>query len=508
MTPPLHFPPAAPAEPPAGPDAVHAVECERPVPPARARRAEGAAFLQVTNAGAVAKGARPSLALVGPWTYEERRVKHTFQWPTPGQVRYRYNRSFHFVERACPPGAGFADRCSIPRDSVITTLNIPLIGVLQTLAEGAGSPQAAEALIAGFNNWARQERREELFIRKTVDEIVFGYDDGLIGLITLLSNIAAQLGVPLDFDVPGRYQLQANNSAATRDNWTAVGTSGAALARYSEWAGHRGSLAVWKGCDAASNAWANMINGTEGLQFAPGVTTATRLDVYTEDLLRSSPLLFNSTSSLRDVPLLRFVIDPRSFQSAADWPPNCAFGDNGPSGVLNLTDAVGAPVFASKPFWLDADPFYRTNITLPQPPPGYGTLDRPDRAMCDTFLDIEPVTGTVFTAAQRLQINVRARPYAGVSLAETLGWFYLPVMLANEEAIVPPDVTDEFQQLVGSAFAAADIVHDVGQPIAAAILAVLLAVLLARHRRAAAERLAAEEPPPAPLGAAALNSGA
>ena len=47
------------------------------------------------------------------------------------------------------------------------------------------------------------------------------------------------------------------------------------LTGYVEWAGNEGSLGnLWKGCDAHTNALANMINGTEGFQFSTRVNTS------------------------------------------------------------------------------------------------------------------------------------------------------------------------------------------------------------------------------------------
>ena len=56
--------------------------------------------------------------------------------------------------------------------------------------------------------------------------------------------------------------------------------------------------------------------------------------------------------------------------------------------MLNLTAVFvqNAPIFASKPHFLDADPGYRDNVT--------GLV--PDRSIHDSNLDIEPITGQLY----------------------------------------------------------------------------------------------------------------
>lgn len=66
----------------------------------------------VTNPDDVLQGAKPDVQLVGPWTYEERNVKHSFLFNSDESViYYKQNRSFHYLDVPCPPGANFSDYC-------------------------------------------------------------------------------------------------------------------------------------------------------------------------------------------------------------------------------------------------------------------------------------------------------------------------------------------------------------------------------------------------------------
>jgi hypothetical protein len=64
--------------------------------------------------------------------------------------------------------------------------------------------------------------------------------------------------------------------------------------------------------------------------------------------------------SLRPPFATRYRIEKGAFQNADENPTNCAFGNFGPSGVLNMSDIIGAPVFASKPYFLDGSPEHVT----------------------------------------------------------------------------------------------------------------------------------------------------
>lgn len=65
-----------------------------------------------------------------------------------------------------------------------------------------------------------------------------------------------------------------------------------------------------------------------------------------------------------------------------------------PSGMENLTTVAGAPLFASKPHFLDGDKSLAGSVV--------GMLPR--REVHDTYLDIEPNTGELARAHKRLQL--------------------------------------------------------------------------------------------------------
>ena len=66
-----------------------------------------------------------------------------------------------------------------------------------------------------------------------------------------------------------------------------------------------------------------------------------------------------------------------------------------PYGILNLTRAVGFPVLASQPHFFDSDASLQNLVV------GLN----PRRELHNTYIDVEPRSGQVFTAQERLQFN-------------------------------------------------------------------------------------------------------
>ena len=99
-------------------------------------------------------------------------------------------------------------------------------------------------------------------------------------------------------------------------------------------------------------------------------------------LPRSGYFSFTEVKTLYGINLYRYALPGDELVSANQDP---GFYANGPNGVLNLTAVFeeSAPVFASKPHFLDADKGYLDNVT---------GMD-PVRSLHDSYLDIEPITG-------------------------------------------------------------------------------------------------------------------
>ena len=74
----------------------------------------------------------------------------------------------------------------------------------------------------------------------------------------------------------------------------------------------------------------------------------------------------------------------------------------------------------------------------------------PDAEKHDTFLDIEPWTGSCMHAHQRLQINAQYKHLPFIKAFANLvpSGFYLPIAWADEWAYVPDDLAQQWKDSV------------------------------------------------------------
>lgn len=439
----------------------------------------------LTNPDDVLAGADPKMARVGPFTYEERMLKHSFRYNADKSViYYKINRTFHFVNAPCPAGtdpSNFALHCSIPADTLVTTVNVPLLGVIGKLNPLRG---LEETVLNFINKSCSDPSKETVVIRRNVQDIVYGYDDPILHeLKQLLKDINSSVTLP-------DYRILENNSFDGRTKWSAVHTRAAdgRMGEFEAWYGNNKTLNIWNGCSEKGegggfgrqwNVAGNMLNGTEGFFFQPPLQKDRPLYAITPDLSRGSALVFNDTVTWRGISLYRYIIDPAALLNISRSPPNCAFGAFGLSGTLNLSAFVGGvPIFASKPYFLDGDPKLAANLSGYAPPGGHI-----DRMVYDTYLDVEPITGGLFRANKALQSQLQVVPSGYVKAVSKLKGFLLPITINVENVRMPTNITDEFKDKVQAAYTVGNYVESIGPFVGCAFLAVSLYLVFTLRRK-------------------------
>mmetsp|Transcript_21130 Transcript_21130/g.62936 ORF Transcript_21130/g.62936 Transcript_21130/m.62936 type:complete len:597 (-) Transcript_21130:1730-3520(-) len=427
-------------------------------------------------------GAKPNLKLVGPFTFVEKRVKHSFVYSDDSSiVWYKENASYVPVDTICPDGTdptNFSVTCTMPINTTVTTVNIPLVTTLQLLRPLG---PVEEGVIDYLNRSIVDPSLETLLIEKNITDVVFGYFDQFLALVDAKLNASEAFH---DLITPN-FALVANNSVPDATNWSAVKTrsSEGNLAEYVAWQGYNESVPYWNGCSELDNVGrlynleASYLKGTEAIVFQPGITKETQLDVFVGDLGRSGHLVYNNSRTINGVTAYRFVLSPDDFANVKGVSGNCAYSNFGLRGTLNMTSLVRAPAFASKPFWLDGDPEYLSNLTNVTPGPRGVT-----REEFDTFIDLEPYTGTTLQAQKQLQLSVQVGPSPYVETAGKLPYAYFPVCIISEKAIVPNNVTDELAATVSFVVDAGGIYYYVGIVLGSLLLVAALASGFHVHR--------------------------
>jgi lysosome membrane protein 2 len=385
-------------------------------------------FFNVTNPKDVtSSGAHPILAQCGPYTYRELRIKQNLDWiDNDTVVDYDLNITYIFE-----PSMSVGD----PLEDTIITLNIPLYVLFLKLEalEKTGSTvdKVIDFIVEKFEDLARDVTGEHgLFMTIKVDALLFGYNDTLLSdlkrllIDSFFFRKYAYLINP-EFGLENRTEVQTDNEVYTgKSDISQVG-------EFLEW---NGNFEIYEHGGWGTST-AKMINGTGGFLFAPNVMRQGNLTAFITELYRSGYFTYTEDLKLHGITVYRFVLPKEELVSSNQ---DRGFYPYGPDGVLNLTAVFeeNAPVFASKPHFLDADPGYRENVT--------GL--KPNRALHDSYLDVEPITGHVLRAAKRIQINLRLHRYHYFDeLKKIMPELMMPVFWASEEGTLTKSDANKFK---------------------------------------------------------------
>ena len=171
--------------------------------------------------------------------------------------------------------------------------------------------------------------------------------------------------------------------------------------------------------------------------FHPKVSRKENLTAFISDLYRSVYFSYQRDVTLHGIKLYEFSLPADELLNTTQDP---GFYPNGPSGVLNLT-AVSPDhitLFVSKPHFLDADHNYLANVS--------GL--HPIRALHDTFLDVEPISGVVMSANKRIQLNLHLHSYKDLPELQSVNPdLMLPIFWASEDTNITTSLASDFKRL-------------------------------------------------------------
>ena len=207
----------------------------------------------------------------------------------------------------------------------------------------------------------------------------------------------------------------------------------ALVGQYIQWKGQH-KIAGW------NSKTAQMINGTGGYVFHPKVSRKENLTAFISELYRSGYFSYQRDIALHGIKLYEFSLPADELVNTTQDP---GFYPNGPSGVLNLTAVTpnAIALFASKPHFLDADRDFLANVS--------GL--RPNRALHDSYLAVEPITGAVLSAAKRIQISLHLQSYKDLPELKNLKpELMLPIFWASEDGNITTSLANEFKSAVYS----------------------------------------------------------
>ncbi|XP_050732113.1 lysosome membrane protein 2-like isoform X2 [Eriocheir sinensis] len=384
-------------------------------------------LFNVTNPDEIRfSGAKPVLQEVGPFTYEEVRVKYSFEWDDyEGTVSYLQNKSYMFREDLSN---------GLKESDPITTINVLMVSLAASLAQHPALLVLLELLFLRFS--------QTLFIRRAVGDLLFrGYPEPLLAELTRLfgdprgNNGRFGIFYPVNNTNDKRYEVKTG--ANGMDDFLNI----------QAW-NESDSLHYWHG---PGDEYCNMINGTDGSQYPPRVTRDTVLRLYTSELCRSLYLTYEKDLKHHGIPVYRFIPPPEVLADPMDNHDNLCYcvPDTDHclgAGMLNLQPCLGLPMILSTPHFYQGDEVELAKLV------GLN----PSKADHETIIDVEPRTGVAMFAAKKMQLNVPLKPYGSLPSFKNVPEVIFPILWVNESASVNEDDAREVRNAVFVPFVVVD----------------------------------------------------
>eukprot|EP01117_Protostelium_nocturnum_P012466 TRINITY_DN459_c1_g1_i1.p1 TRINITY_DN459_c1_g1~~TRINITY_DN459_c1_g1_i1.p1 ORF type:complete len:497 (+),score=126.34 TRINITY_DN459_c1_g1_i1:1875-3365(+) len=368
-------------------------------------------LFNVTNPLQVISGQqKPFLQQVGPYVYRKWMVRYNVTFsPDQNQVQFKTYTYFTFEPN---------QTVGNPHQDLITTVNLPFQGVKSKLGSEWWETLIAEAA-AGITN-------SPPFTQKTAHQLIWGYNDTLL---EFLANLQPNSSIdPLTLLQQNQTSLDDSNRKVKYDTIKTGKTDLNNVLQYVKFQDLE-TVPFW-GSEAA-----NKVEGSDGSMSPPGLKVGDKISPWIDVAWRTLLLKGSENINVQGLDLIRFKIDPTVFDNSTTFPSNGAYWQFGPSGVGNLTNVFqGTPIFLSSPHFLDADPFYLSQVDGLQP----------NRSLHETSLDIDPITGITLSVRKRLQIVCQM----GSSFVSNPDFkpAYIPVMWADLSSELTKDVADQISE--------------------------------------------------------------
>lgn len=179
------------------------------------------------------------------------------------------------------------------------------------------------------------------------------------------------------------------------------------------------------------NIWGEpeKIKGTDGTVFAPDISMDDTLEVFSSDLMRVVDFKFDKLTSKYEIGLYRFKLDSDTLEPDPNYYTDI-------EGIANMLKKHEAPVYLSKPHFLDGDKFLLE------------TVDglNPHRSDHDMYVEVEPITGLTMNARLRIQANLKVRQTDIWYLNITEG--IMPILWLEQSGEITEELAEEFKKLV------------------------------------------------------------
>ncbi|ESO96893.1 hypothetical protein LOTGIDRAFT_159641 [Lottia gigantea] len=374
-------------------------------------------MFNLTNPKEVKKGQKPYVVEKGPYTYREERIKFDIVFNDNGTVSYRQKRLFTFIREM-----------SVGDDEVdmITTVNPALLALIEGIGIFGEFVKKIIVNIVGA--------QEDIFITRTIKELVWGYVDPSLKLAHSL------LPFLIYTDFIG-YFMNKNN---TDDGVYTVYTGKHNIDLLGTIDRYNGSkyLNFW------STPWANLINGSDGTINKPFLEDQKYLYFFSSDICRAAYGEYTSnTKTKHGIKLHRYTGTATELANKTINPDNAGFctkrsGCLG-TGLLDLSictnvDHFPIPTVMSFPHFYMADEKFIQGV--------YGMSPSKDKH--ETTVDVDPITGLLLQASKKLQINMHIVNNTDVLVSKGIKEVFLPVLWLDENMVIDDKNADKINNML------------------------------------------------------------
>ncbi|KAK9871468.1 hypothetical protein WA026_012842 [Henosepilachna vigintioctopunctata] len=390
-------------------------------------------IFNVDNPEGILLGEKPKVTEKGPFVYDAYHWKTDISWNDDEISFFEWTR-FEF-------NAGKSGKWS--DNDEITVLNAAYNGLFITVEEL--SPSALEG-ISSVTEGVFGEY-DNLFMKIKVKDYLFGGypicvnpgDKGfLVG--TICGQMKAKVGKGLRMDGNRILAAQMYHKNMTHlgrftvNSGLKVKEKVSTLVKYNS----KPHIETWRGGNESD---CNKIRGV--VTFPPFIRKDMKFDTFGEDICRMMTLSYNSTEKVKGIPGYKFTAMNDSFETVDKKAENLCYCVNRSrtldgsfsclrNGLLDLTTCIGTQVILSFPHLMHADQSYLDSVI--------GLL--PNSSLHETFVTLEPITGTPLRLAKRVQFNMFLRAIEGVSVIENLTNSLLPLFWIEEGLELPDPFTD------------------------------------------------------------------
>ncbi|KAI4470885.1 scavenger receptor class b type-1 sr-b1 [Holotrichia oblita] len=197
-------------------------------------------------------------------------------------------------------------------------------------------------------------------------------------------------------------------------------------------------LNAWNG----ENSVCNHIRGRDSSIYPPFNNESSNFDIFNTDICRIVNLKTDGTTTYEDIEGIVSKLDIDEMANDGDKACYCitetldinAEAKCLPKGFADMQSCLAAPILASFPHMLWADDTYASTVIGLQPDP--------DKHQ--TFVVLEPNTGTPLQGAKRMQFNAICRPITNLNVTQDLRPSVFPVIWVEEGFNLPDE---QVQQL-------------------------------------------------------------